>query len=253
MKTHEQYGMAHFSQPGAVEDFSRKTFGMPTKDLERHLQIMQTLAIPGRGIGIDDRRWLLSKSKAAGRDLRQAAADIARVSNIVNPETRLQAYVRASGGDALPQSAVDYAVGLAKRYNVENGVMMASDRLAQRDADRRKFNSGELPDAERFQADRKESGAVRHQIENALRDRGLIESAPRSLDEAQHRARAAANRAADQLELTSYNPNATRHDQVRAVVDAAEAFGKMSDTGVSDDDLGVVYDRTTDAIQAAKD
>lgn len=253
MKTHEKFSRQVLNQKDGVRNYTRQVFGLEPNALERHLQILNRLQTNAGGMDSRDRKWLLDQAKAAGRDVQRANRDIQRVIDLPNPKDRAAAYVRGSYGQNIAQGQVDFATNVATRYGIEHGATMAGERMAAHDRHRAKSHFGELPDSERFEADRKEANAVRYQILTAMADRGLIETSPHSLEEAQASARQQANRAADALERTSLDSKASRRDHVEAVVNADQAFQRLNDAGVADTSMGDVYDETSTRLFAERD
>ena len=245
--TFEKYQSQRFSETNAMEAYARGTFGLAPALLERHLRIMNDLQMQGRGISSADKRWLLDQAKAAGRDVSQAAQQIARVEAISEPKRRARAYIVASG--APSQELVEHAMELSKTYSTTWGSSLAEDRLAARD-EKLKHDQFHFKDDDRTRHSREESGAVRRTIEAALQERGLIQPEARSLEEAQHRARGYANSAADRLE--SMGPDASRRDQIEAAWHADQAFQRLSDAGAGDTSVGDVNEQTDHKIFAAR-
>jgi hypothetical protein len=249
LKTFQKYQSARVEQPGEVESYSRNTFGIPSGALDRHLRIMNDLQLQGGSISKTDKRWLLDQAKAAGRDVRQAAQMIAHVEAIPDPQRRARSYVIASG--APSEDLVQHAMEMSKTYSVVWGTTMAEDRMIKRDAINAKsgtqFQFDDTPELKRA---RNEATAVRRTIEAALQEKGLTPPPAQSLQEEQLRARQYANAAADRLEGTP--ENAPLRDQIEAAWTADQAFTRLSDTGVKDETIQSVMERTDENKFAAR-
>lgn len=249
MKTFQKYQHAHYSQPGAMEHYTRGRFGLPADVLERHMQIMNDLRTNSGGISKANKIWLLKQAQAAGRDLRQAAQAIQRVERIPDPERRAKAYVVASG--APDQALVDHALELSSAYSTTWGSTLAEDRLRSRDAQLAKSGQQhKFEDTPQLKRAREEATAVRRTIEAALQEKGLVPERARSLEEEQERARAYAANAADRLEAT--RGDAPLRDQIESAWHVDQAFQRLNDTGVSSENVGSVMEKTDEQRFAAR-
>lgn len=254
MRRIEKEGRAAFSQPGFGEAYVRHHFGLSMEDLSRHLGILNGLAAHGGSISKSDRTWLLQQAHAAGRDVQRAARDIDSLANIQNPEARARAYVRGSAGD-VDERFVDYAMNLGKTYARESGASAIGDRLAEND---RQLQRQSLPDTPRLKESRESAGSMRREIEGALKDAGLVEREPATLEEAQHEARRYASEVADYLEHVS-TPRDGDDDEGPDLREAlktnwhvAEAFSKLHDVGLSQESIGSVNEATEAKLFAAR-
>ncbi len=249
MKTYQRAQYQQFRQPGAVDAQVQNTFGMAPKALERHLRIMGDLQLNGGRISKENKRWLLQQAKEAGRDLHQAARDIARVEAIPDPERRARAYVIASG--APSDQLVNHAVDLSKSYSTSLGSMATESRLRARDKHLQQNGMQfKFEDSDKLKKERQEATAVRRTIEATLQSKGLAMPPAKSLEEAQYRAKAFANHAADKLE--SMPADASLRDQLSAAFDADRGLQQLADTGQSRDTMGSVLERSDNHDFAAR-
>jgi len=210
---------------------------------------MGDLQMNGGRISRENKRWLLQQAKEAGRDLNQAVRDIARVEAIPDPERRARAYVTASG--APTRELVEHAVDLSKSYSTSLGSMATEARLRQRDKHvEQNGMQYRFEDTDRIKRDRQESTAVRRTIEATLRDQGLSVAPPRSLEEAQGRAKAYADHAADKME--ALNDKSSLRDQIEAAWTADQGLQRLADAGVSRETMGGVMERTDSQNFAAR-
>ncbi len=249
MKTYQRAQYQQFRQPGAVDAQVQNTFGMAPKALERHLRIMGDLQLNGGRISKENKRWLLQQAKEAGRDLHQAARDIARVEAIPDPERRARAYVIASG--APTRQLVEHAVDLSKSYATSLGSMATEARLRARD--RQLEQSGlqyKFEDNDRIKHEREESNAIRRTIEATLRSQGLSVAPPNSLEEAQGRAKLYADHAANKME--ALNDKSSLRDQIEAAWTVDQGMQRLNDAGVSRETMGSVIERTDSQNFAAR-
>jgi hypothetical protein len=241
LSTYEKYQSARYERPGEIESYSRSTFGLTPDALERHMRVMNDLQLPGGSISRADKRWLLDQAKAAGRDVGQAAQMIAHVEAIPDPQRRALSYVVASG--APRQDLINHAMEMSKVYSVEWGASLAEDRLNERDAQNAKagtqFRFDDTPELKRS---RHEATAVRRTIEAALEEKGLTPPPAQSLEEEQHRAKKYASAAADRMEATP--TDAPIRDHIEAAWTADQAFNRLRDTGVKNESMSDVMDRT---------
>jgi hypothetical protein len=247
--TYQKYAAKHWDQPENLDHYAKSTFGLHPDALERHLQIMSDLRTQGGGLSRADKVWLLKQAQQAGRDLKGAAQQIARVQRIADPEARARAYVVASG--APSQELVDHALEMSRAYSTTWGSTLAEERLQQRDAIAAKSGSQfRFNDTPEMKQARHESTAVRRTIEAALHEKGLAPRPAQSLDEEQARAREYAAKAADRLESTP--PSASLRDHIEGAWHADQAFQRLNDTGASRDSMGSVMERTDDQAFSAR-
>ena len=241
MKTFQRVQYQQFKQTGAVDAQVQNTFGLAPKALERHLRIMSDLQLNGGRISIDNKRWLLQQAKEAGRDLNQAKRDIARVEAIQDPERRAKAYVVASG--APTQELVNHAVDLSRSYSTALGSMATEARLRQRDKHAEKNGMQyKFEDTDRLKQAREESTSMRRTIERTLQQQGLSVAPPRSMEEAQDRARAYGEHAAQKME--SLNDKSSLRDQIEAAWHVDQGLQRLNDAGVSRDTMGSVLEQS---------
>lgn len=247
MKTFQKFQSPIYDQPGNMENWARSKFGLPANVLERHLRIMNDLRTPGGSISSANRNWLLKQAKEAGQDVNEAARTIDRVSRISDPEARARAYVIASG--APHESLVNEAIELSKAYSTTWASTLAEDRLSKRD-EVAKASSYNFEDTPELKRSRQEADAVRRSIEATLKDKGLIERDPQTLEEAQQRAVSYAHSAANKLEATS--SSAPLRDQIEAAWHVDQAFQRLSDTGVNENSIVDVMEKSDEASFAAR-
>ncbi|NBW22685.1 MAG: hypothetical protein EBR82_83545, partial [Caulobacteraceae bacterium] len=177
----------------------------------------------------------------SGRDLNQAKRDIARVESIQDPERRAKAYVVASG--APTQALVNHAVDLSRSYSTALGSMATEARLRARDKHAEKNGMQyKFEDTDRLKQAREESTSMRRTIERTLQQQGLSMPPPKSMEEAQDRARAYGEHAAQKME--ALNDNSSLRDQIEAAWTADQGLQRLNDAGVSRDTMGSVLEQS---------